>query len=304
MAEGTAYYRDILKAPHAARLLTGTLIGRLPNATAPVAIVLFTRAEGGSYSLAAWARRRVRHSHRDRPAPPRSGGRPARAAPRPVPRRRRLGHRHGAAGRRRDRRAAARVRGRRGRGRVHTTARRRPAGPVAQRPRPRGPGAPGLRHGRRRPGSDVHRRPPAGDAARLALVGGSRPPRHQRHRRPRRALRRPLGALPRLALRTPRGPLAGRPALARAARAPRGPLLRRPRARLDHRGRNRVRGRPRSGVGVRLADGGTGPRRPHRRHGVRRAAVGRSPRAAGCVPSSPCSPSAICRSRSRPVSSP
>ncbi|WP_405596191.1 MFS transporter [Streptomyces sp. NBC_01410] len=52
MAEGTAGYRDILKAPHAARLLTGTLVGRLPNATGPVAIVLFTRAEGGSYSLA------------------------------------------------------------------------------------------------------------------------------------------------------------------------------------------------------------------------------------------------------------
>ncbi|TQK43474.1 putative MFS family arabinose efflux permease [Streptomyces sp. SLBN-118] len=52
MAEGTAGYGDILKAPHAARLLTATLIGRLPNATAPIAIVLFTRAEGGSYSLA------------------------------------------------------------------------------------------------------------------------------------------------------------------------------------------------------------------------------------------------------------
>lgn len=52
MAAGATGYADILKAPHAARLLTGTLIGRLPNATAPVAIVLFTRAEGGSYSLA------------------------------------------------------------------------------------------------------------------------------------------------------------------------------------------------------------------------------------------------------------
>ncbi|MFJ8078798.1 MFS transporter [Streptomyces sp. NPDC096176] len=45
-------YADILKAPHAARLLTGTLVGRLPNATAHIAIVLFTRAEGGSYTLA------------------------------------------------------------------------------------------------------------------------------------------------------------------------------------------------------------------------------------------------------------
>ncbi len=52
MAAGATGYADILKAPHAARLLTGTLVGRLPNATAPVAVVLFTRAEGGSYSLA------------------------------------------------------------------------------------------------------------------------------------------------------------------------------------------------------------------------------------------------------------
>ncbi|MET7621091.1 MFS transporter [Streptomyces sp. NPDC005408] len=52
MADGATGYADILKAPHAARLLTGTLIGRLPNATASIAIVLFTRAEGGSYSLA------------------------------------------------------------------------------------------------------------------------------------------------------------------------------------------------------------------------------------------------------------
>ena len=52
MGAGATGYADILKAPHATRLLTGTLIGRLPNATGPVAIVLFTRAEGGSYSLA------------------------------------------------------------------------------------------------------------------------------------------------------------------------------------------------------------------------------------------------------------
>ncbi|MFJ9033574.1 MFS transporter [Streptomyces sp. NPDC102274] len=45
-------YLDILKAPHAARLLTGTLVGRLPNATGHIAIVLFIRAEGGSYTLA------------------------------------------------------------------------------------------------------------------------------------------------------------------------------------------------------------------------------------------------------------
>ncbi|GGT45491.1 MFS transporter [Streptomyces purpureus] len=51
-AKGSGGYLDILRAPHAARLLAGTLVGRLPNATAPIAIVLFTRAEGGSYSLA------------------------------------------------------------------------------------------------------------------------------------------------------------------------------------------------------------------------------------------------------------
>ncbi|MFF9865677.1 MFS transporter [Streptomyces sp. NPDC013953] len=52
MAAAAGGYADILKAPHAVRLLAGTLVGRLPNATAPIAIVLFTRAEGGSYSLA------------------------------------------------------------------------------------------------------------------------------------------------------------------------------------------------------------------------------------------------------------
>ncbi|MFE2044180.1 MFS transporter [Streptomyces sp. NPDC059477] len=45
-------YLEILRTRHAARLLVGTLVGRLPNATAPIAIVLFVRAEGGSYSLA------------------------------------------------------------------------------------------------------------------------------------------------------------------------------------------------------------------------------------------------------------
>ncbi|MCB5180412.1 MFS transporter [Streptomyces antimicrobicus] len=47
-----AGYAQLLRTRHAARLLIGTLIGRLPNATAPIAIVLFVRAEGGSYSLA------------------------------------------------------------------------------------------------------------------------------------------------------------------------------------------------------------------------------------------------------------
>lgn len=45
-------YAGLLRAKHAVRLLTGTLVGRLPNATAPLAIVLFTRAEGGSFTLA------------------------------------------------------------------------------------------------------------------------------------------------------------------------------------------------------------------------------------------------------------
>ncbi|MEU3891284.1 MFS transporter [Streptomyces sp. NPDC029041] len=45
-------YLEILRARHAARLLVGTLVGRLPNATAAIAILLFVRAEGGTYSLA------------------------------------------------------------------------------------------------------------------------------------------------------------------------------------------------------------------------------------------------------------
>lgn len=45
-------YLEILKARHALRLLAGTLVGRLPNATAAIALVLFVRAEGGTYSLA------------------------------------------------------------------------------------------------------------------------------------------------------------------------------------------------------------------------------------------------------------
>ncbi|MFC9509142.1 MFS transporter [Streptomyces sp. NPDC057002] len=45
-------YLEILRARHAARLLVGTLVGRLPNATGAIAILLFVRAEDGSYSLA------------------------------------------------------------------------------------------------------------------------------------------------------------------------------------------------------------------------------------------------------------
>lgn len=47
-----AGYLEILRARHATRLLVGTLVGRLPNATAAIAILLFVRAEGGSYTLA------------------------------------------------------------------------------------------------------------------------------------------------------------------------------------------------------------------------------------------------------------
>ncbi|MGW2226699.1 MFS transporter [Streptomyces formicae] len=45
-------YAEILRTRYAMRLLAGTLVGRLPNATAAIAIVLFVRAEGGTYSLA------------------------------------------------------------------------------------------------------------------------------------------------------------------------------------------------------------------------------------------------------------
>ena len=47
-----AGYLEILRARYAARLLVGTLVGRLPNAIAAIAIVLFVRAEEGTYSLA------------------------------------------------------------------------------------------------------------------------------------------------------------------------------------------------------------------------------------------------------------
>ncbi|MFE5796308.1 MFS transporter [Streptomyces sp. NPDC056503] len=52
--EATAHggYRDILRAPHALRLLAGTLAGRLPNGTGPIAMTLFVRDQGGGYTLA------------------------------------------------------------------------------------------------------------------------------------------------------------------------------------------------------------------------------------------------------------
>jgi MFS family permease len=45
-------YREFLRTPHTARLLGGTLLGRLPNGMGALALVLFTRAHGGGYSLA------------------------------------------------------------------------------------------------------------------------------------------------------------------------------------------------------------------------------------------------------------
>ncbi|MEV6794016.1 MFS transporter [Streptomyces sp. NPDC051320] len=47
-----AGYAELLGTRHVTRLLSGTLVGRLPNATAAIAVVLFVRAQDGSYSLA------------------------------------------------------------------------------------------------------------------------------------------------------------------------------------------------------------------------------------------------------------
>ncbi|MFC6878148.1 MULTISPECIES: MFS transporter [Actinomadura] len=45
-------YVDFLRVPYAARLLGGTLLGRLPNGMAMLAVVLHVRASGGGYPLA------------------------------------------------------------------------------------------------------------------------------------------------------------------------------------------------------------------------------------------------------------
>jgi MFS family permease len=47
-----AGYGELLRTRHAARLLGGTLLGRLPNGMAALAVVLFTRSHGGGYGLA------------------------------------------------------------------------------------------------------------------------------------------------------------------------------------------------------------------------------------------------------------
>jgi MFS family permease len=45
-------YLEFLRVTHAARLLGGTLLGRLPNGMGMLAVVLHVRAEGGGYPLA------------------------------------------------------------------------------------------------------------------------------------------------------------------------------------------------------------------------------------------------------------
>src|SRR5215471_10945381 len=44
-------YRDFLRTPYAVRLLAGTLLGRLPNGMAVLAVLLFVREHGGGYAL-------------------------------------------------------------------------------------------------------------------------------------------------------------------------------------------------------------------------------------------------------------
>ncbi|MFJ8738348.1 MFS transporter [Embleya sp. NPDC127516] len=45
-------YLDLLRVPYAARLLGGTLFGRLPNGMGALAVLLLVRADGGGYGLA------------------------------------------------------------------------------------------------------------------------------------------------------------------------------------------------------------------------------------------------------------
>ena len=268
-------YLEILRARHAVRLLVGTLVGRLPNATAAIAIVLFIRAEGGSYSLAG-ALAAVYGV--------------ANAVGQPL-----LGRLVDLYGQPRVQLPAALVsalamavfaftgtgslplayaaRGRRRT--LHAAPGGRSAGAVALRPPQGGPGAHGVRDGRGGAGSHVHRRAVAGDAVRVPVVRAGRAARPQRRRGAGRALRGRLAALARVAFGAARGALARRAALARAPRPARRVPFRRNGARLHH-GRGRVvRGRPRRRRDVRLADGRHRARRAGRRHGLRGAAVGR-----------------------------
>nr|WP_060880520.1 MFS transporter [Streptomyces scabiei] len=75
-----ARYRDVLATPYVTRLLAGAVIGHLPVAMAPLAILLAVRADGGTLSLAGilaavyglaaaigqplWGRLLDRHGHR------------------------------------------------------------------------------------------------------------------------------------------------------------------------------------------------------------------------------------------------
>ncbi|MET9779386.1 MFS transporter [Streptomyces sp. NPDC006367] len=49
----TARYRDVLTIPHVPRLLAGAVIGHLPVAVDPLALLIAVRADGGSLRLAS-----------------------------------------------------------------------------------------------------------------------------------------------------------------------------------------------------------------------------------------------------------
>ena len=268
-------YLEILRARHAVRLLVGTLVGRLPNATAAIAIVLFIRAEGGSYSLAG-ALAAV-YGVANAVGQPLLGrlvdfyGQPRVQ----LPAARRLRPRHGRLRLHRHRGAPARVCPDGRRRSLHAAPGGRSAGAVALCPPQGGPGAHGVRDGRGRAGSHVHRRAVAGDTVRVPVVGAGRAARPERRRGAGRPLRGRLGALARVAFGAAGGALARRAALARAARPARRVSFRRNRARFHHRRGRVVRGRPRRRRGVRLVDGRNRARRARRRHGLRGAAVER-----------------------------
>ena len=177
-----AGYLEILRARHATRLLVGHAGGPAAQRAPPhIAIVLFTRAEGGSYSLAG-ALAAV-YGVSNAVGQPLLGravdlyGQPRVQLPAAVLSA--LGMALLAlAG---TRIAAARVR-RRGRGRRLFTPPLE-GGLRALWPTvlgARGPGAPRVRDGRGGPGGHVHRRAAAGDGAGLALVARRRAARPER----------------------------------------------------------------------------------------------------------------------------
>ena len=93
-ADMAAGYLEILRSRHAARLLAGTLVGRLPNGTGPIAIVLFA-APRAALQPRRRARGGVRRGERGRTAAARPGGGPVRAAAGAVAGGGRVGVRHG-----------------------------------------------------------------------------------------------------------------------------------------------------------------------------------------------------------------